>query len=77
MFKENAEETLNGAKHGPVHHNNEVRLTIHACVSKVESLGKVEVKLDRRTLPCTACRVGDVNVDFGSIKHGFAWLLAS
>ena len=54
VLDQDTDETLDGAKAYAVDHDRSVLLTVSADVLKLETLRKLEVKLDRTALPTAA-----------------------
>lgn len=74
MLNENAEETFQRAEQRTVHHIGLMLLAVFAGVGKVETLGKVEVELNRAELPFTPKGILDLHVDLRAIEGATAFV---
>jgi len=72
VLDEHAEEALDRAVEGAVHHERLMALTVFADVLELEALGQGEVELHGGELPEASDGVDQVDVDLGAVKCGFA-----
>ena len=68
MLDQDTDETLDGTEAYAVDHDRSVLLTVSADVLKLETLRKLEVKLDRTALPCSADRIYQMEVDLRTVE---------
>src|SRR4029453_15769974 len=73
VFDKDAEEALHGTEQRTVNHKRSVRLVVFTDVLKLESLGKIEIKLHRRQFPVSANRIFNTNVDFWPVENCFTF----
>src|ERR1035437_10225759 len=71
VLDQDAEEALDGAVQGAVHHQRLVGLAILGDVLQAESAGQGEVELHGGKLPLAADGVHQLDVDLGPVEGGF------
>ena len=74
MLDQDTDETLDGTEAYAVDHDRSVLLTVSADVLKLETLRKLEVKLDRTALPCSADRIYQMEVDLRAVESTVAFI---
>ena len=74
MLDQDTDETLDGTEAYTVDHDRSVLLTVSSDVLEFETLRKLEVKLDRTALPCSADRIYQMEVDLRAIECAVAFV---
>src|SRR4029079_18067533 len=69
MLDQPTDETLHRSDQNPMQHRRTMRRVIGPRVLETESLGQVEVELDRRALPLTADGVDQLEVELRPVAR--------
>ena len=72
VLDEHAEEALDRAEEGAMHHDRLMALAIFTYVLQLEARRQVEVELHRGELPEAAEDIDKLDVDLGAVEGGFA-----
>ena len=74
VLDQNRNESLEAAENGTVDHHRPVLGVVGADVFQVEVLGLLVVELDRRALPLSANRIGDIEVDLRPVERAILFV---
>ena len=74
MLDQDTDEALDGTEAYAVDHDRSVFLTVCADILKLKTLRKLEVKLDRTALPCSADRIYQMEVDLRAVESTVAFI---
>ena len=72
VLGEDADEALDRAEDNAVNHDRAMLLAVRTGVFKLEALGQLHIELDGAALPCSAERIGQMEVELRSVECAVA-----
>ena len=72
VLGDNADEALDRTENNAVNHDRAMLLAVRTGVFKLEALGQLHIELDGAALPCSAERIGQMEVELRSVECAVA-----